>query len=89
MNTIVFVKKGIIDFFRRQKIADDHVLDLIEFQRRDTLHWTPEQKAVLDAALIELIRDGILRKESGYIVLTRQGFASIYCCSNSESGLEV
>lgn len=79
MNTVNFAKKGIIDFFKNQDMNDDHVLNLLDFQAINMRSWNPEQKSALEPAIVELMREGLLKKEEGYIVLSGEGFRKIYC----------
>jgi hypothetical protein len=37
--------------------------------------WTAEQKLLLEPALVNLIRDGILARQDGYIILTVRGLS--------------
>ncbi len=87
MNTLGFVKSSILDFFRQQDIRDDHVLDLLRFQKQNTASWNLEQKSALEPAIVELIREGMLEKKQGYIVLTHRGFKLLYfSLTNEEKG---
>lgn len=79
MNTLVFARRGIIDFFRHQDVSEDHVLDLIDFQTHHMLSWNAQQKAALESAIVSFMKEGVLKKEHGYIVLTNTGFLLIYC----------
>ena len=77
MNTVNFAKNAIIDFFRHQQVMDDHVLDLLHFQTTCMNAWTSEQRYALEPALVELIREGLLRKDKGYILLSDEGLRQV------------
>ena len=86
--SLAFVRNGIIDFFRNQDIREDHVLDLIDFQSQQAVSWDAAQKAALEPAIVSLMKEGILRNERGYIVLTDTGFRLIYLNQDQQSEIK-
>jgi hypothetical protein len=70
-----FVRAGILDYFGQQKPYEDHVLNLQYFCDSCMTDWTAEQKLLLEPALVNLIRDGILARQDGYIILTVRGLS--------------
>ncbi|MGI9213882.1 MAG: hypothetical protein ACR2HF_15555 [Methylococcaceae bacterium] len=72
------VRSAVLNYFRQQSISEDHVLDLKHFWDTCMTDWTHDQKHQLEPTLVSLIREGILTKQNGYIMLTQEGFRNIY-----------
>ena len=70
-----FVQAGILDYFGQQKPYEDHVLNLQYFCNFCMTDWTAEQKLLLEPTLVSIIRDGILAKQDGCIILTARGLS--------------
>lgn len=74
-----FIKEEIINYFKQQDRRDDHVLDLKQFAETRMIHWPPKHKQLLEPTLVKLIKEGMLAKDEGYIILASKGLDLVYC----------
>lgn len=75
---IQYICNAIVDYFRKQDISEDHVLDFSLFEKTMMQSWDAEQIKLLEPALVTLISEGFLVKQNNYIILTTKGFIRIY-----------
>ncbi|MEB2182189.1 hypothetical protein MUG10_02135 [Xanthomonas prunicola] len=75
---IDFVKKEILNYFSEKKANVGHVLHPPAFNFQRVMNWNPKQKEALDAAISQLVDEGIVEEKNGTIALTKKGVDSIY-----------
>lgn len=75
---VQFVKQEVLEFFADCRADAGHALSDSAFYHQRMSQWNPKQQDALEAALNELISEGLVESKGQSIFLTDQGVEAIY-----------